>query len=107
MNFNFNETAGVSQSQSLPQLKGNAIYEVTFKGCEIREIKGVKHVGEIYNVLDIKYANNDGYYTDTIFEPKKGDQKRQETEIGGKGDIGIEIVGDEVGMQVGVCDTER
>ena len=42
MNFNFNETAGASQSQSLPQLQGNAIHEVTFKGCELREIQGVK-----------------------------------------------------------------
>ena len=37
-----------------------------------------------YNVLDIKFANNDGYYTETIFEPKSSDEKRQESEIGGK-----------------------
>lgn len=84
MNFNFNETAGASQSQSLPQLKGNAIHEVTFKGCEKREIVGVKDTTQRYNVLDIKFTNADGYYTETIFEPKSGDEKRPETEIGGK-----------------------
>lgn len=84
MNFNFNETAGASQSQSLPQLKGNAIHEVTFKGCEKREITGVKDPTQKYNVLDIKFTNEEGYYTETIFEPKSGDEKRQESEIGGK-----------------------
>jgi hypothetical protein len=84
MNFNFNETAGASQSTSLPQLKGNAIHEVTFKGCELREIIGVKDPSQKYNVLDIKFSNDKGYYTETIFEPKAGDEKRQENEIGGK-----------------------
>lgn len=84
MNFNFNETAGATQSTSLPQLKGNDIHEVTFKGCELREIVGVKDPSMKYNVLDIKFSNDKGYYTETIFEPKSGDEKRQETEIGGK-----------------------
>jgi hypothetical protein len=84
MNFNFNETAGASQSTSLPQLEGNKVHEVTFKGCELREIIGVKDASAKYNVLDIKFANEKGYYTETIFEPKSGDEKRPETENGGK-----------------------
>ena len=84
MNFNFNETAGATQSTSLPQLEGNKVHEVTFKGCELREIVGVKDPSMKYNVLDIKFVNDKGYYTETIFEPKSGDEKRQETEISGK-----------------------
>lgn len=84
MNFNFNETAGATQSTSLPQLKGNDIHEVTFKGCELREIVGVKDPSMKYNVLDIKFSNDKGYYTETIFEPKDGDQKRLENEMNGK-----------------------
>lgn len=84
MNFNFNETAGASQSQSLPQLEGNKIHEVTFKGCELRDITGVKDPSQVYKVLDIKFTNDKGYYTDTVFEPKPGDEKRPENEIGGK-----------------------
>ena len=84
MNFNFNETAGATQSTSLPQLEGNKVHEVIFKGCELREITGVKVPSMKYNVLDIKFANDKGYYTETIFEPKSGDEKRPENEIGGK-----------------------
>ena len=84
MNFNFNETAGASQSQSLPQLEGNKVHEVTFKGCELRDITGVKDPSQVYKVLDIKFTTDKGYYTDTVFEPKLGDEKRQENEIGGK-----------------------
>ena len=84
MNFNFNETAGATQSTSLPQLKGNTIHEVIFKGCELREIQGVKDPSQKYNVLDVKFANDKGYYTETIFEPKFGDDKRPESEYNGK-----------------------
>lgn len=45
---------------------------------------GVKDPTQKYNVLDIKFTNADGYYTETAFELKSGDEKRQETEIGGK-----------------------
>ena len=84
MNFNFNETAGATQSTNLPQLEGNKIHEVTFKGCELRDIQGVKDTSQTYKVLDVKFTNEKGYYIDTIFEPKPGDEKRQESEVNGK-----------------------
>ena len=77
MDFNFSSTSGTSQSNSLPQLKGNAIYKVTFKGVEKRDIVGVKDPSQTYKVLDVKFAGVDGYFTHTIFEPRQEDTVRR------------------------------
>ena len=83
MNFNFNDAAGITNNPANKSLQPNMIHTVTFDGCEA--IDGVEFKnGTKGNVLDIKFANNDGYYTETIFEPKSSDEKRQESEIGGK-----------------------
>ena len=73
MNYSFDETAGASQSNVRKLFDGNAIYDVTFDGCEARDIQGVQDTTKVFHVLDIKFSNSDGYYTHTIFEPNPED----------------------------------
>lgn len=77
--FNFNETAGAAQSTSRPQLKGNAIYDVTFDGIEIKDMVGKKDPTAMYNVLNIKFSNKEGWFSHTIFEPRSEDGERRKT----------------------------
>lgn len=78
MNFNFGEVANASQSTSKPVLEGNMIHTVKFLGCEARDIAGVKDPTKTYNVLDIKFANDNGYFTHTVWEPKPDDFQDRE-----------------------------
>jgi hypothetical protein len=75
--FNF----GISKESAVktvrPQLKPWNIYDVTFLGCEVREFAGKKNPDETYKVLDIKFENEDGYFTVTKFFPKAGDDARR------------------------------
>ena len=64
MNFNFNATAGSSQSTSKPRLKGNDIYTVKFDECEVKDITGVNfHCTK--NLMVVK--QNGGYNAMMIF----------------------------------------
>lgn len=71
MNFDFSMTAGATQGRT--QLPGNEIYTVKFDGCEIRDIQGVQDPTKTFKVLDIKFSNDQGYFTDTVFEPQEKD----------------------------------
>ena len=73
MNYSFEETAGASQSAVRKLFDGNAIYDVTFNGCEARDIQGVQDPTKVFHVLDIKFSNDEGIYTHTIFEPTPED----------------------------------
>src|ERR1035437_107167 len=88
--FNFNETAGAAQSTSRPQLKGNAIYDVTFDGIEIKDMVGKKDQTAMYNVLNIKFSNKEGWFSHTIFEPRSEDGERSKTTF--TDDKGVENV---------------
>ena len=62
MNFNFNETAGKSQSNEKKQLEGNKIHEVIFDGCEIKDLQrmcvqlgGEKWHSIIISIADFKF----------------------------------------------------
>ena len=81
MNFNFNATAGSSQSTSKPRLKGNDIYTVKFDECEVKDITGVKDPTLTYKTLVIKFSNEDGVFEHTVFEPRPEDFSRGENEI--------------------------
>lgn len=81
MNFGFNETIGVSQSGSAV-LEGNSIHEVTFDGCEARDIQGVQDPSKVYKVLDIKFSGKGGKFTDTIWEPRDSDAVDRESTYG-------------------------
>lgn len=64
MNFNFNETAGISQNSAKNKLEGNKIHEVTFDGCEKVDFKDGQ-----FKVLRITFSNNEGEFVHTIFQP--------------------------------------
>ena len=87
--FNF----GISKESAVktvrPQLKPWNIYDVKFMGCEVREFAGKKDPSVTYKVLDIKFENEDGYFTVTQFFPKAGDDVRREVDAknGGKREL--------------------
>lgn len=77
MSYSFNAPApGSSHSNIKPALEGNAIYEVTFVGCESKDIVGKQDTSKTYKTLLIKFSNEDGYFTHTVFEPRDEDFKR-------------------------------
>lgn len=82
MNFNFEETAGVSQSSTRKPLEGNLIHEVIFDGCEARDFAGTQDSSKQFHVLEIKFHNDNGYFTHTIWEPREEDTKDREGAFG-------------------------
>jgi hypothetical protein len=87
--FNFGISKESAVKTTKQQLKPWNIYEVTFQGCEIREFPGVKDPSKTYKVLDIKFSNDEGYFTVTKFFPKEGDDVRREVagKNGGKREL--------------------
>ena len=75
MNFAISKESAVRNVRR--QLAPWNIYDVTFVGCEVREFKGTKDPSVTYQVLDIKFENEDGYFTVTRFFPKQGDDVRR------------------------------
>lgn len=75
MNFAISKESAVRNVRR--QLAPWNIYDVTFVGCEVREFKGTKDPNITYQVLDIKFENEDGYFTVTKFFPKQGDDIRR------------------------------
>ena len=75
MNFAISKESAVRNVRR--QLAPWNIYDVTFVGCEVREFKGTKDPNMTYQVLDIKFENEDGYFTVTRFFPKQGDDVRR------------------------------
>ena len=82
MNFDFGMTAGASQSTARKQLEGNNIYDVKFDGCEARDFAGVQDPTRSFKVLDIKFSNEDGYFTDTVWEPTEQDMQDSQGAFG-------------------------
>lgn len=82
MNFDFGMTAGSSQSSTRKQLEGNAIHTVIFDGCEARDIDGKQDPTKKFKVLDIKFSSNDGYFTETIWEPTNNDMEDRQGPYG-------------------------
>ena len=75
MNFAISKESAVRSVRR--QLAPWNIYDVTFVGCEVRTFKGTKDPNVTYQVLDIKFENEDGYFTVTRFFPKQGDDVRR------------------------------
>lgn len=84
--FNF----GISKESAVktvrPQLKPWNIYDVKFLGCEVREFPGKKDPNVTYKVLDIKFENEEGYFTVTKFFPKPGDDQRRKVKSSNGGE---------------------
>ena len=87
--FNFGISKESAVKSVRPQLKPGNIYDVKFMGCEVREFAGKKDPSVTYKVLDIKFENDEGYFTVTKFFPKAGDDQRREvaTANGGKREL--------------------
>lgn len=79
--FNFNITAGASQSTFKPQLSGNEIHEVKFDGAFSEDIQGRKDPSQVYKVLKLRFSNDKGQFEHTIFEPRPEDFKRGENKM--------------------------
>lgn len=81
MNFNFNQVQN-SQSTVRKQLEGNAIHEVVFDGCEVKDFAGVQDPTKQFHNLDIKFSNDNGVFVHTLWEPKDSDYQDRQTAFG-------------------------
>lgn len=67
-------TQAVSNVQK--QLKPWNIYPVKFAGARKETIQGKKDPNATYEILKVRFEGEDGYYEESIFYPKAGDDKR-------------------------------
>lgn len=74
--FDFSEVTVNSGFQG-NTLEGNKIHNVTFEGCEAKDFNGKD--GSLKKVLEIKFKNNEGAYTHTLWEPMGDDFNDTET----------------------------
>ena len=63
-------------STTLPLLKAWEIHDVKFDGFEYSKFAGKKDPSATYEVLKIKFKNDIGQFTHTLFAPKPGDEVR-------------------------------
>ena len=80
MAFNFGISNDSAVRNTRQQLKPWGIYDVEFKGCEIREFDGKKDPSQHYKVLAINFESEDGSFSVNKFFPKEGDEVRRTTE---------------------------
>lgn len=77
MAFNFGSLATTQATSGIQQrLAPWGIYPVKFAGAKKDTIQGKKDVDATYNVLRVRFEGEQGYYEETIFYPKDGDDKR-------------------------------
>lgn len=76
MELNFNLSATPSVSTSKPRLKPYEIHRVKLADVKVETLKGKKDPDAVYEILKVRFENNDGYYEESIFFPKEGDDKR-------------------------------
>lgn len=80
MAFSFGISADSAVRNPRRALAPWGIYDVKFKGCEIREFDGKKDPSQHYKVLATNFENEDGYFSVNKFFPKEGDDVRRTTE---------------------------
>lgn len=78
MSFNFGISEESAVRTSKRQFKPWGIYDVEFKGCEVREFKGKKDPSKTYKVLTINFENDECYFSHSLFFPQEGDDERRE-----------------------------
>lgn len=75
--FNFGSLATTQPTSNVQQLlKPWNIYNVKFAGARTETIKGKKDPDAVYNILKVRFEGEEGYYEESIFYPKSGDEKR-------------------------------
>ena len=75
MELNFNLSATPSVSTSKPRLKPYEIHRVKLAEAKVETLKGKKDPDAVYEILKVRFENNEGYYEESIFFPKEGDDK--------------------------------
>lgn len=81
MNFGFSSASAVRNTRR--PLAPWGIYKVKFTGAEIATFKGSKDPSIEYKVLRFNFENEDGYYSESLFFPKEGDDVDREYENNG------------------------
>ena len=81
MNFGFSTASAVRNTRR--PLAPWGIYKVKFTGAEIAIFKGSKDPSVEYKVLRFNFENEDGYYSESLFFPKEGDDVDREYENNG------------------------
>lgn len=81
MNFGFSSESAVRNTRR--PLAPWGIYKVKFTGAEISEFKGHKDPNAVYKVLRFNFENEEGYYSESLFFPKEGDEERRTYESNG------------------------
>lgn len=75
--FNFGSLATTQATSNVQQrLKPWGIYPVKFSGARKETVKGKKDPNAVYEILKVRFDGADGYYEESIFYPKDGDEKR-------------------------------
>lgn len=76
-NFNFGSLAATQATSNVqPRLKPWGIYQVKFTGARKETIKGKKDPNAVYEILKVRFEGKEGYYEESIFYPKDGDDTR-------------------------------
>lgn len=78
--YNINNEVS-SKSNIKPVISGDRIVVMTFEGVESKEIIAKKD-GSKYDILTIKFSNEEGIFEDSVFEPKRGDDERKTSDAG-------------------------
>ena len=81
LNFGFSSASAVRNTRR--PLAPWGIYKVKFTGAEIAVFKGSKDPSVEYKVLRFNFENEDGYYSESLFFPKEGDDVDREYENNG------------------------
>ena len=75
--FNFGTLATTQATSNVSyRLKPWGIYPVKFTGARKEVIQGRKDPSMTYEILKVRFDGEDGYYEESIFYPKPGDEKR-------------------------------
>lgn len=75
--FNFGSLATTQATSNVQQrLKPWGIYPVKFSGARKETIQGKKDPNATYEILKVRFDGEDGYYEESIFYPKAGDEER-------------------------------
>jgi hypothetical protein len=75
--FNFGSLATTQATSSVQRrLKPWDIYNVKFSGARIDTVQGKKDPSKSYTILKVRFDGEDGYYEESIFFPKEGDDIR-------------------------------
>ena len=80
MKFNIGTTEIASQSTGGTRLAANTIHNVKFDGAEAVTIDK-KDGSASFDVLRLKFKNDEGTFEHVIFEPKAGDDVRQKNQF--------------------------